>query len=383
MAIKKLPNGKYQHDYRIDGRRIFKRFPTLAAARANELSVANAKAGGTLVDTRKGEKLRFHDLYEEWLARIGSVGADGKRPASPVTVAGYRRIYLNHIRDHFEYRPLGAITLGVVNSWLGTFRTDDARQRAYRQLGRMLQYAVDSGYIANNVARNARMNHVAKPEPVREARALTANQLKTLATECSLGGRVEEVSHAHYKLLVLFAGTTGLRWSEIAGLQARSVHLGENSYVLVESALVPVDGRLELRSTTKGRRPRRVPIPDSVASLLRAHIEGMDPGALVFTAPSGRELRSSNFARRILHPAVNRCRERDPAFPRIVFHDLRRTAVSLAISADANVKVVQQIAGHRSAVTTLDTYAQYYEDDLHASARAVDRMFSPGAGELI
>lgn len=380
MAIKKLPNGKYQHDYRIDGKRVFKRFPSLAAARANELAVANAKAGGTLVDTRKGEKLRFRNLYEEWITRIASVGADGKRPASPVTVAGYRRIYTAHMREHFEHRPLGAITLGVVNSWLGTFRTDDARQRAYRQLGRMLQYAVDSGYIANNVARNATINNVAKPEPVREARALTATQLKTLAAECSRGGREGEASHAHYNLLILFAGTTGLRWSEVAGLQARSVHLGDNSYVVVESALVPVDGRLELRGTTKGRRPRRVPIPDSVAKALKAHIEGVDAGALVFTAPSGRELRSSNFARRILHPAVNRCRERDPAFPRIVFHDLRRTAVSLAISADANIKVVQQIAGHQSAVTTLDTYAQYYEDDLHASARAVDRMFTAEAG---
>lgn len=145
MAIKKLPGGKYQHDYRVDGRRIFKRFSTKAEAEAHDLQIRNAKAGGTLVDTRRGGKMRFHDLYEEWIARIAESGAKGTRPASPVTVAGYRQIYDRHIKPEFEHRPLAHIGLPVVNAWLRTFDTDDARKRAHLQLGRMLQFAVDSG----------------------------------------------------------------------------------------------------------------------------------------------------------------------------------------------------------------------------------------------
>jgi integrase len=64
----------------------------------------------------------------------------------------------------------------------------------------------------------------------------------------------------------------------------------------------------------------------------------------------------------------------------MVFHDLRRTAVTLAISAGAHVKVVQQIAGHASAKTTLDVYAQLLADDAHASARAVDALLSTASG---
>lgn len=60
----------------------------------------------------------------------------------------------------------------------------------------------------------------------------------------------------------------------------------------------------------------------------------------------------------------------------IVFHDLRRTAVTLAISAGANPKVVQQIAGHSSAVTTLDVYAQLFAHDAQSSARAVDALLN-------
>lgn len=378
MGVKKLDNGKYQVDYRIDGKRIFKRFPTLRAAKEHFRSVEVARAGGTLVDTRSGGKMQFHALYEEWIRRIETAGANGSRPASPVTVAGYRRIYLTHIKPNFQHRPLSQITLQVINAWLETFDSDDARRRAYRQMGRMLQHAVDRGYLASNVARNPTVNNIPTPAPAREAAALTAKQLTTLADACSRGARYDGQSHESYGLLILFAGTTGLRWSEIAGLRNTSLIFGENSYVKVQSSLVPVDGRQQFRETTKGRRPRTVPIPASVATLLAAHVGGRLDGRLVFTSPAGAELRSSNFARRIFHPAIELCRAEDETFPPIVFHDLRRTAVSLAISAGANVKVVQQIAGHRSAVTTMDVYAHHYEDDLHSSARAVDGLLSAG-----
>lgn len=374
MAITKLPGGKYQHDYRVDGNRRYKRFRTKAEALAHELEINTAKAGGVLIDTRKGGKIRFHDLYEEWIARIESVGAKGKRPTSPVTVAGYRRIYQTHMRSNFEHRALASISITVVNEWLLQFNTDDARQRAYLQLGRMLQYAVDRGYLATNVARNATINNVRKPEPTREPAALTVTQLQALAEECAMGSRYAGAPHAPYRLLILFAGTTGLRWSELSGLRVGAVTLGDRPEVSVRTTLVPVDGRLQFRETTKGRKPRTVPLADSVAVLLEAHIAGRAQDSLVFTSPSGAELRGSNFARRTFHPAVERCQAKDPKFPRIVFHDLRRTAVTLAVSTGTNVKVVQQIAGHSSAVTTLDVYAQLFEDDFHSSARAIDAL---------
>lgn len=376
MAINKLPNGKYRHDYRIDGKRRYKQFRTKAEALSHELQINSAKAGGTLVDTRQGGKVRFHDLYLEWIERIERVGARGQRPPSPVTVAGYRRVYEKHIQPDFEHRTLAGISLSAINEWLKSFTTDDARQRAYRQLGRMLQFAVDSGYMAANPARNATINHVPTPDPVREPAALTVVQLRALADQVAGGGRYEGASHETYRLLVLFAGTTGLRWSEIAGLKRDALAFGANPHVVVRTTLVPVDGRLQFRETTKGRKPRTVPIPATVAAELEAHVADVAPESLVFTSPSGAELRSSNFARRVLHPAVERCQALDPDFPKIVFHDLRRTAVTLAISAGANVKVVQQIAGHSSAVTTLDVYAQLFADDAQASARAVDVLLN-------
>jgi integrase len=44
--------------------------------------------------------------------------------------------------------------------------------------------------------------------------------------------------------------------------------------------------------------------------------------------------------------------------PGVRLHDLRHTCASLAISAGANVKVVQRLLGHKTATLTLDRYGQ-------------------------
>jgi integrase len=53
-------------------------------------------------------------------------------------------------------------------------------------------------------------------------------------------------------------------------------------------------------------------------------------------------------------------------------HDLRHTCASLAISAGANVKVVQKLPGHKTAVLTLHRYGHLFPDDLDAVADAFD-----------
>jgi integrase len=70
--------------------------------------------------------------------------------------------------------------------------------------------------------------------------------------------------------------------------------------------------------------------------------------------------------------AVRRCQKTDPTFPRVSARALRHMAASLAISAGANVKVVQRMLGHSSAAMTLDVYADLFDDDLTGVAQKLD-----------
>ncbi|ABQ72800.1 putative integrase [Mycobacterium tuberculosis H37Ra] len=49
---------------------------------------------------------------------------------------------------------------------------------------------------------------------------------------------------------------------------------------------------------------------------------------------------------------------------RLVPHGLGHTTASLAISAGANVKVVQRLLGHAAAAMTLDRHGHLLNDDL-------------------
>ncbi len=141
--------------------------------------------------------------------------------------------------------------------------------------------------------------------------------------------------------------------------------------VLISRPVAEVRGEA-VWSTPKSHERRSVPFPAFLADELAASMVGKDRDDLVFTSPNGGVLRVSCFRPRVLTAAVKRLVTAVPEFPRVTPHDLRHTAVSLAISAGANVKAVQTMLGHASGVLTLDTYADLFPDDLEMVSAALD-----------
>jgi integrase len=119
---------------------------------------------------------------------------------------------------------------------------------------------------------------------------------------------------------------------------------------------------------TKNHTARTVPVPAFLARLLETEIGDRDGNALVFTsARSGGHLTlgQARYTFAKAAAAVEGCGG-------VRLHDLRHTCASLAISAGANVKVVQRLLGHKTAVLTLDRYGHLFPDDLDAVANAFD-----------
>jgi integrase len=119
--------------------------------------------------------------------------------------------------------------------------------------------------------------------------------------------------------------------------------------------------------TPKGHGRREVPVPRFLVEELAAHVAGKARDDLVFTGVKGGALRAQVFQRAVLTDAAARL-----GLEGMHPHALRHTAASLAIAAGANVKVVQQTLGHKSATMTLDLYGHLFADQLDDVADALD-----------
>jgi integrase len=366
VAVKKLTTGvrRWQADWTTaDGVRQRKRFATKREAEDFLHTTVKAIRGGTFIDPRTASKVTVSRLYTEWIDRIATVGANGRKPASPKTVDNYRRCYENYVGPRWAHTPVSNVRYDDVAEWITTLKGQDGlpagvttRREVGLYFGRLMGHAVKKRLLPSNPAKDplGQTDYVPAKEKQREHVYLTMPQLISLARECE-----------GFELFVMLAGTCGLRWGEITALTFEDLELGSTPILAVRRAFSEVGGKLML-GPTKGGENRVVPLPRLIAQRLE-QLDGTG-SEKIFTGGRGSVLRNNTWTRRHYAPAIAKAASLNPTFPRPTFHDLRHTAVSLAISHGANVKVVQRIAGHASATMTLDTYAGLFDHDLHDSA---------------
>lgn len=378
MAINKLSSGarRWQVDWLADDAlrgkiRRRKRFSTKAEAQDFEASTRQAIRSGTWVDPKLADKMTVSKLAIEWLERVKTVGASGRRPVTPKTYDNYLRLYENYIEPRWGMTRLSNVTYDATSEWITSLKGMDGKHAGARTrelvskvFGRIMGYAVRKRLLPANPTKDptGRADYIPDARPVKRHTYLTMKQLAAIAQEAGDGA-----------LMVMLAGTCGLRWGEVTALTVANVKLGDKPMLAVTQAYSEVAGKLIL-GATKGGEDRQVPIPRLIAERLKNAVEGAPSTARVFQSPRGTVLRNGNFTKNVYKPAIERAGAGDADFPSPTFHDLRHTAVSLAISAGANVKVVQRIAGHASATLTLDTYAGLFDDDLHDSASRLNNL---------
>ncbi len=113
---------------------------------------------------------------------------------------------------------------------------------------------------------------------------------------------------------------------------------------------------------------RTIVFPTFLAEMLSEQMAG--PG-LLFPDQRGGYIRETNWKRRAFDPAAKAAGLTPPT---LRVHDLRHTAVSLAIGTGATVKVVQRQLGQRSAAVTLDRYAHMWPDELDGLGDALKKL---------
>jgi integrase len=167
------------------------------------------------------------------------------------------------------------------------------------------------------------------------------------------GAVLRAVDHS---VLVYFLAYTGLRIGEAAALRVDNLDLLRREVRVVESVSI-VNGRAHVGPTKTGAN-RVVTLPRLVVIELERHLAAYPPArGLVFGGPRGSYLNRHNFYNRVWVPARAGAGLPDPQ-PRV--HNLRHTAVSLAIKTGAHAREIQARAGHSSKAITMNTYGHLF-----------------------
>ncbi|AER47933.1 tyrosine integrase [Mycobacterium phage Lucky2013] len=339
------------------GRQRTKKFPNKKAAERWADKQAGDVNAGAWADPQ-AQKETFSVVAEKWYAT--------KSNREATTKHGYRNILDTIVLPKWGDTPIHKIDHESLQDWVnelsttGEYRTKgeggfsaSRTIQIHLVVNGVMKYALRTDRILKNPAEGLELP--TKRKNTRQ-RYLTHKQLQEFAAEM---GRFEG--------LTLLLGYCGARTSEAFGARGRDFRgrIWELYGAIVRN----------VEKDTKTHRARFIPIPDVVWDKIQMPA---NPDALVFPGRRGHitngEYRwAFDGALRTMQERTEKLRAEEiaetgrattPAFPRITPHDLRHTCASLAISSGANVKAVQNLLGHATAVMTLDLYGHLLSDDL-------------------
>jgi len=319
-------------------------------AEAHLATVEVSKLKGAYVN-RSDAKATVSELGIQWLEQH-------KPKITPSSYHSVESGWRVHVEPKWGSYAVGAITKRDVQAWLnelGERRSHTTVARLRDLLAGILDHAVEDNRITKNPARGLAI----KKKPIPDEVFLTHAQVESLAQE------------SKHPDLVLFLAYTGLRWGEATALKVRNVALAKRR-VNIREAVADVSGKHVL-GRVKNHERRTIAYPDFLDTAIAAACAGKGQEDRLWSSESGGFLRPGNDSGWYA-AAVRRAQSADETFRRVTPHDLRHTAASLAISAGANVKVIQRMLGHKSAKVTLDTYAALFPDDLENVVGALSRQ---------
>lgn len=308
-------------------------------------TVESSKLVGSYIDPALA-RLTVGDWSARWL--------DGQAHLKPSTRERYAGILRQHVAPRWASTRLADVTHSAVQTWVSTLMQQGSApatvRKVHRVLSLILASAVKDGRLIRNPSAGVNLPRVV----LGERRYLSHPQTHALAADCGW-----------YRLVVLFLAYTGVRFGEMAALRVGRLDLLRRRATIAE-AVTEVKGA-QIWGTPKGHERREVPIPKFLIDELAAHVAGKARDDLVFPGVKGGALRVRVFRRGAFDAAAERI-----GVGGMHPHELRHTAASLAIASGADVKVVQQMLGHKSATMTLDLYGHLFPDRLDEVADALD-----------
>ena len=327
-AVRKLPSGRFQASYSIDGARYYAPDTFKTKTDANlYLNTVDSDITRQSWRAPVNSELSLAAYAPRWL---------GNRDDIKATT---RDLYENQLRLHIlpglgQYR-LPAITSGLIASWNSEMKVKGptVAAQSYRLLRTLLNHAVSEGLLASNpcTLRNAGNPKVKREEVMPEVWEVE---------------KITENTPERYRALVSVLAWGGLRIGEALALtrdcfdpKTGVLHIGARIYRIS-------GGRTDLDTPKTERSIRDIVLPDSVRLQLIDHLKlNVKPGSkeIIFEANKGSYLATSTFGE-----IFRAARERAGVRPAIYVHSLRAFAATIAAQQGATTREVMDVLGHTS-----------------------------------
>ncbi|WP_327748785.1 tyrosine-type recombinase/integrase [Streptomyces europaeiscabiei] len=275
-----------------------------------------------------------------------------------------------HILPTFGAGTMADVTTARVRSWRGKLLTAGIGEptvvKAYQLLRALMNTAVDDELIRRNPCRIKGADRYEVPErPVLSVAEVFA---------------VADAIAPRYRLLVLLAAFTTLRFGELAALRRRDIDLEGLTVSVRRSQAELQNGRLFDKAPKSAAGVRAISFPAELFDDVTGHLEQFAaPGrdGHVFVGPQGGQLRRSNF-----RDDWVAARKAAGVTSELHFHDLRHTGNTLASTAGASTRELMTRMGHSSSRAAL-IYQHMTSDRDRAIADRLGAMIREGGGEAV
>ena len=272
-------------------------------------------------------------LIQDWLETIG-YSRQSNRESTKIQ---HKLMYNKLIVPYFGSKKLDSVRPTDVVDFLFHLQNLDYSSETQRKvlnlLSRVFETAVEEEMIVKNPCKTSLVRSSVAPPEFKEQRFLTRDKLEWLS----------DTINPQYKELILFAGLTGLRKGELFALETSDI---TNNKVTVTKSLTLINGKAEVTHPKTKKSIRTIDIPKE----LQSYFNNLEDGP-VFPSIKGSRVQAGNFRNRYFQPAV-KASIGEP----FRFHDLRHTAVALAIKENKHPFEISKMLGHTSIKTTFDVY---------------------------
>ena len=333
------------------------------------VSIEADKLRGAYIDPAAG-RITFGEFAETWLHT--HTFDESSRESTEFRIR-------KHLVPFFGSRQLLSIKAGTIREWdsgmVGKL-AESTRAVVFTHLRAILSAAVDDERIAKNPCS---AKSVIPPQPP-ERKVIPWTFDQVTAIRAGLAPR--------YRPVVDVGAGCGARQGEIFGLSPDDLDV-DGGWLHIRRQIKRVRSRLVF-GLTKNDKERRVPLPETVAAVLQAHLSTYSPVAvtlpwenpmsgdpttvpLLFTTPRRNAINQATFDEKSWHPALAKAGMVPSRATGM--HALRHFYASTVLDAGESIKALAEYLGHSDPAFTLRVYTHLLPSSATRTRKAIDDLF--------